>query len=470
MQLTAADILNATQGDLITGSPETVIRSLSIDSRTAGQGALFVPLQGTRSDGHLFIRDALAAGAAGALIRARHELLPELRSRWADRLLVGVSDPLQGLGAIAGCWRERCRATVVAITGSNGKTSSKEMAYAIVAARQACMRNPGNYNNLIGLPLSLQELEPGHAAAILEMGMSEPGEIRRLCEISKPQIGLITNIGPSHLEQLKTLEAIAAAKAELFESLGPEATAIINADDPRVTGLARRTRARQVSYGMSGGDVTAARIGSANGYGTVFDLRIREHTVPVRLQVPGAHFVSNALAAAAVADTLGIGIDSIGQGLAAFTGVPGRMETLSVRGLRIINDAYNANPVSMQGALQVLAALPGAGRRIAVLGDMLELGSQSVQFHRELGRIVAGLPIDYLFVTGEFSSATQDGACAGGMPAGRIVSCADVGGLAAALQGIVREGDAVLLKGSRRMRMERVIELLQRDNGRSPAV
>lgn len=468
MQLTAADILKAVQGNLIAGAPEFLIRSVIIDSRNAREGALFVPLQGTRSDGHLFIGAALEAGAGGALVRKNHSLLPELRSRCAGKLLIEVADPLTALGDIAGCWRERCPARIVAITGSNGKTSSKEMAWTIVASQQSCMRNPGNFNNLIGLPLSLLDLEPDHASAILEMGMSEPGEIRRLCQISRPQIGLITNIGPSHLEQLKTLEAVAAAKAELFESLAPGATAIINADDERVAGLARCTRAHPLTYGITSGDITAARIHNSNCYGTGFDLVIRTVSAPVTLQVPGRHFVSNALAAAAIADTLGIGIEQIRQGLAAFKGVPGRMETVSVRGVRIINDAYNANPVSMQGALQVLAALPGARRRIAVLGDMLELGSRSAQFHRELGRTVAGLPIDYLYVTGEFSSETRDGACAAGMPAERIIACPDVESLAAGLQAALHEGDAVLVKGSRRVRMERVIELLQRNNGQSP--
>jgi len=468
MQLTAGDILKAVQGHLIAGEPETLIRSVTIDSRKIREGALFVPLQGTRSDGHLFIEAALAAGAGGALVRKNHALLPQLRSRCSGKLLIEVADPLVALGDIAGCWRNRCPARIVAITGSNGKTSSKEMAWTIVAAQQACMRNPGNFNNLIGLPLSLLDLEPGHASAILEMGMSEPGEIRRLCEISRPQIGLITNIGPSHLEQLKTLEAVAAAKAELFESLEPGATAIINADDERVAGLARCTRAGRVTYGISSGAITAARIHNSNCYGSGFDLVIRAATVPVTLQVPGRHFVSNALAAAAIADSLGIGIEQISQGLASFRGVPGRMETLSVRGVRIINDAYNANPVSMQGALQVLAALPGARRRIAVLGDMLELGSNAAQFHRELGRTVAGLGLDYLYVTGEFSSETQDGAYTAGMPAEHIAACPDVEKLAAELQAVLHEGDAVLIKGSRRMRMERVIEQLQRDHGVSP--
>ncbi|MCX8042803.1 MAG: UDP-N-acetylmuramoyl-tripeptide--D-alanyl-D-alanine ligase [Desulfobacterota bacterium] len=458
MELRVSEICKATGGHLISGSKDAVVRSMTVDSRTVGENALFVPLRGTKTDGHMFIQAALAAGAVGSLLKRGGVPIQTLPS---GAVLIEVDDPLQALGAIARCWRERCQTILVAITGSNGKTSTKEMAWSIVSRCRPCFRTPGNFNNLIGLPLSLCSLQPDHATAILEMGMSEPGEIRRLCDISMPRIGLITNIGPSHLEQLKTLDAVAAAKAELFESLPPEGTAIVNNDDPMSPRLIARTKARVVRFGINGGDVTIAGPYAANGSGTRFELQMFGRRVPVQLQVPGRHFVSNALAAAAIAGALGIDINDIAAGLAAFRGVPGRMELLRIKEVLVINDAYNANPLSMQHALQVLSAYAGAYRRIAVLGDMLELGERSHEFHYEIGKYAAACALDFLYVTGAFAAAIRDGALAGGMSDDRVVSREDAETLGRELCTILRPGDVILVKGSRGARMERVIDVLR---------
>ena len=468
MELTVSDICKATGGRLRAGEPGIVIRSITIDSRMVGPDALFVPLKGTQTDGHAFIPAAFDAGAVAALVKQDMRELVTVR---ADAAVIEVDNTLRALGDIAGWWRDRCSATIVAITGSNGKTSTKEMAWSILSRRFVCFRTPGNFNNLIGLPLTLCSVLPSHAVAILEMGMSEPGEIRRLCAIGKPQIGLITNIGPSHLEHLKTIEAVAHAKGELFESLPKGGTAIVNVDDPRTVALISLTRAQVLTFGINGGEVTVGGLCGFNGSGARFTLQVAGRRAEVRLALPGKHFVSNALAAAAIARALDIDIHDIVAGLGSFRGVPGRMELLSVGTVRIINDSYNANPASMHQALQVLASLPGARRRIAVLGDMLELGEHSAEYHRELGTTVAGLGIDYLFVTGEFALETRMGAQAGGMPAERIVCRDDAADLGRALLNIMDSGDAILVKGSRGVRMERVIEVLhnkRRDNTASP--
>jgi len=458
MELTVAEICWATNGTLCAGAPDTIIKSVTTDSRAVESHALFVPLRGSHADGHSFIPAAFAAGALGTLVQRGVRLAAEVSAGGA---VIEVDDPLRALADIARCWRERCATTVVAITGSNGKTSTKEMAWAIVARRHRCFRTPGNFNNLIGVPLSLCMLQPEHETAILELGMSERGELSSLCAMSKPSIGLITNIGPSHLEQLKTLETVAAAKAELFESLPQNGSAIVNRDDPFADWLAARTQARVLTFGIHGGEVTVAGDCQSNGFGTSFVLQVRGKTAAVRLRMPGMHFLSNALAAAAIADALGMDLEDIVAGLEAFTGVQGRMETVCVGGLRIINDAYNANPASMQHALKVLASMADAHRRIAVLGDMLELGEQSSAFHYRLGQEVAALSLDYLLVTGQFADATCKGARSGGMPTDRIVCRADADALGRVLVNLVRAGDAILVKGSRRMRMERVIALLQ---------
>ncbi len=463
MELHITEIIKTTTGWLLTGIQQGTISNVSIDSRQATAGSLFVPLRGTRHDGHVFIGNAFEHGAYAALIKKDHKLLTSLKSTYPDKILISVNDPLQALGDIARYWRSKFDPQVVAITGSNGKTTAKEMAWNIIRRTHSSIKNPGNYNNLIGLPLSLFQLNSSHRVAILEMGMSGPGEIKRLAQISKPCIGLITNIGPSHLQQLNTLAAVKAAKAELFETLESSAVAIINNDDARVASLRGHTRAHVLSYGMTGGDIHATNFRNYNCCGTSFDLNVRGKKSPVHLKLLGKHLLSNALAAAAIADSLSIEIEDIVKGLESFNGVPGRMEVIDITGIRIINDAYNANPTSMQASLQALASITSDKRKIAVLGDMLELGSRSKDFHRSLGRTVARLHIDFLYLTGDFAAYVREGALAAGMNSKNIILRKDIKTLTKSLAKKVHTGDSILLKGSRKMKMERVLESLQQD-------
>ncbi len=460
MELTLQQILAATQGRLLQGRAERTVTAVIIDSRLSGPGSLFVPLVGSRADGHDYIAEALGAGAA-CFVKKGHAVCATVAAASHAAALIEVDDPLQALGDLAAFWRSLFDLKVVAITGSNGKTSTKEMAALIVERVFSTLKNPGNFNNLIGLPLSLFQLDRKHQAAVLELGMSEPGEIARLSQICDPDIGIITNVGPSHLEQLKTLERVAAAKGELFACLGPQDLAIINTDDARVAAMGKTTQARQMLYGSMHGQVHAGPIKDADCFGTLFDLHIMDRSVPVQLHVPGGQFVINALAAACIATGLGIGLENIQAGLEAFRGVPGRMETIQTAGCTFINDAYNANPVSTKAALAALAGFAPKRRTIAVLGDMLELGDGAVAFHREVGRAAGQLHIDYVFVTGDFAESVRDGAAEAGMSRHALHVCDTLESLAGQLREIIAPDDVILLKGSRRMKMEKILEYVE---------
>lgn len=464
MNLSIADILNATRGTLLAGGASARVRAVTIDSRSAAPASLFVPLRGSRHDGHAFIGAAFEQGATAAL--TEHADAAAMQ-RFPGRALIGVENALQALGDIAACWRRMFSIPVIGITGSNGKTTTKEMTAAVIGRSRSCLKNEGNFNNLIGVPLSVLQLEAAHRAAVFEMGMSEPGEIRRLAEIAAPGIGVITNVGPCHLEQLGTLEAVAAAKAELFEALGPGDCAVVNIDDERVSAIGRTAAARVVTFGLREGDIHAGNIGCGDGGGSEFDLHVGSACARVRLALPGAHFVSNALAAAAAAHAAGAELDDIAAGLCASAGLAGRMQMLEKGGVSIINDAYNANPVSMRAALDSLAACGRGRRTIAVLGDMLELGECSVDYHRAIGAHAAQSGIGRVFVLGSFARAVCEGAREAGMSSGNIRAFETLDDLAAALAETAVPGDVVLLKGSRGMRLERLLELLAAEGCRA---
>jgi len=460
MKLSIREILTATRGRLLPGAPDAVITGVSIDSRAIACGELFVPLTGSNCDGHVFIRDAFSRGAGASFIRQGNALAAELRKGFPEKALIAVAEPLQALGDLACFWRKKFAIPLVAITGSNGKTTTKEMLWRIACLKYNAVRNPGNFNNLIGLPLSLLQLNDNHQVGIMEMGMSARGEIARLAAIAQPQIGLITNIGPAHLEHLLTMENVTAAKGELFAALSAEAIAIVNQDDERVALLAEKTRARVISFGMQAGDVRATVI-NQNGEGTQFMLDIMGVRIEVTLALSGGMFLSNALAAAAAAHALQMTPDDIKRGLEQFQPMPGRMEILRVRGIHLINDAYNANPVSMEASLTTLSRVKKDRRAIAVLGDMLELGECAAAYHRAAGSTAARLGIDYLYLCGSFAPAVAEGALAEGMAAARVRVFETRELLAEQLAQEIQEGDWVLVKGSRSTGMEKAVSFLQ---------
>ena len=351
----------------------------------------------------------------------------------------------------------------MAVTGSNGKTTTKDMVAHVLSERWTVLKTEGNLNNRIGVPQTLLGLRPRHQAAVVEMGVDHQGQTTRLGEIARPTIGLITNIGPDHLEFFGTVEASARAKGELLDLLPPDGAAVLNADDAHFGYLASRTRCRVVSFGLSrSAEVRATEVMADPRRGTAFRLTLPGRTRGARviLRAHGAHNLSNALAAAAVGHCLALSGAVIAQGLARFRPATMRSQVRRWGDLRIINDCYNANPASMKAAVDLLMQLGVGGRTIAVLGDMLELGPESPALHREVGAYLAKRGVGYLIACGMLGRGFADGAREAGMAPDRVREAPDALAAAATLTTMMEAGDVILVKGSRGMRMERVIEAL----------
>jgi UDP-N-acetylmuramoyl-tripeptide--D-alanyl-D-alanine ligase len=436
------------------------------DSRTLRPGELFVPLKGPNFDGHRFIAAALQRGACGTLLEAGEE---GAAASFPERFFIRVPDTLKALGDLAHFWRKRHRVEVVAITGSNGKTTTKEMTARVLERRFRILKNEGNLNNLIGLPLSLFRLSAEHEIAVLEMGMNLPGEIRRLKAIAEPRISLITNVGRAHLEFLGSLEGVARAKGELWEDLRAEDWIAVNADDERIGRLAAGVRCRKRSFGIERpAEIRGEELGVDEGKGAYFALRAGGRRIRVNLSVFGRHNVYNALAAASLAEILGMEPEEIAAGLESFQPVYSRGKpALLSGGIRVLDDSYNSNPDSLEATLAAFAEMKGKNRGLAVLGDMLEVGPSSPAFHEQAGRGVAKMGLAHLFVFGEAARGIAEGARAAGMEAMRIHAPRDPEDLAARLEAVLEPGDWILIKGSRRMRMERVVEALKSRRGRT---
>ncbi len=438
--------------------PTMEIKGISIDSRTIREGDLFIAIRGDRFDGHDFVAEALKKGACGALVE-RSMLEAKYATLGGVANVVPVEDTVFALQELAMMRRKKFFIPVVGITGSNGKTTTKEMLASILAKRGPVLKNEGNLNNHIGVPLTLFRLNSEHRSAVIEMGMSGLGEIEVLTHIAMPTVGVITNIGPAHLEFLRDTDTVARAKAELLAGLRGDGTAVLNADDRYYERLRAYFAGPLLSFGVNNpASVTAADI-RTGGEGTFFTLRFGDRSAPVLLRTLGTHNVSNALAAAAAAFAVGLSIDDVREGLEAFRPVAMRSELKEKRGVTIVADYYNANPASMQAALEMLATLrKGTGRLIAVLGDMLELGETGPARHREIGRNAARLGIDHVITVGPLAEQIAAEAAASGMPKARAVHAGTTGRAAELLRELAKPGDTVLIKGSRGMKMESILE------------
>lgn len=453
---TVDEVMRITGARLLSGARTGRIRRLWTDSRSVRAGDLFVALSGERFDGHRFVGNALRQGALGALVRTGFRPPPASRAA----TLLAVPDPLRAYQDLAAHHRRRFRIQVVAITGSNGKTSTKEMTAGVLAERWRTLKTEGNLNNRIGVPQTILRLTARHQAAVIEMGVDAKGQTTRLGQIAQPTIGVITNIGPDHLEFFGSIRASADAKGELLDLLPRRAAAVLNADDRYFTRLASRARCRVVPFGVAPrAQVRGTGLASDGQRGTAFRLVLpgTAQRPLVKLRTYGAHNVSNALAAAAVGHALDIPAAAIVRGLGRFRPVAMRSDVSTHRGIRLIDDCYNANPASMTAALDVLAELGRGRRTIAVLGDMLELGPTARDLHRELGRYLAAREISRLIACGSLARAIAEGARDAGMPADRVREVPDAAGAARALRGAVRRGDVVLVKASRGIRLEQVV-------------
>ena len=457
---TADDLVRLTGGRLLARS-DRPIRGGAVDSRSVRPGELFVALPGEHVDGHAYLADAVAQGAA-ALIVARPAADP---SALGDVTIVRVADPLAALGAVAAGWRRRFEPLVVGVTGSIAKTSTKEAIAAVLASRLRTLRNEGNQNNEVGLPLTLLRLGPEHEAAVLEMGMYVGGEIAELARIARPRIGVVTAVQPVHLARIGSIEAIEAAKGELLEALPPDGTAILNADDPIVRGMGARTVARSVSYGFADdADVRADQVESAGTGGMRFVLRTEGVRRPMTIPSLGRLSVHNALAAAAVGRAAGLSFDDIGTGLAAGWSAPHRAQLVRLGRVTLVDDSYNASPRSVIAALDLLGGLPG--RRAAVLGEMLELGDASEDGHRLVGE-AAARTVDWLVVVGDGAAAIAEGAVDGGLDPARVFRVRDVDAALETIPPRLRDGDVVLIKASRGIGLDVLVDGLRRELGES---
>jgi UDP-N-acetylmuramoyl-tripeptide--D-alanyl-D-alanine ligase len=461
---TVLDALQATGGRLVLGNEGMPFQAISIDSRTAKAGDLFVAIAGANHDGHDFLQEAFDRGAHGVLV-AEDYVGREPPVSQEDKFWVAVPDTLRALGDLAAFRRRQTDVSVVAITGTNGKTTTKEMTAAVLGQAFSVLKTPGNFNNLVGLPLTLFALADSHEWAVLELAMNHPGEIRRLAEVANPDLGVITNIEPGHLEGVKDIDGVMAAKGELLEGLGQDGTAVLNVDDERVCRLAERFDGRVVTFGIhssaevSGTPVSQSRTGSS------FELNWYDESVRVSLKIPGEGAIFNALAAAAVGYRVGLSLEEVKRGLESTDPLPGRMEILTLPGgTHLVNDTYNANPGSVAVAIETLGSLKGSGRGIFVIGDMLELGEHTEAAHKQIGILAARAGLSGLYATGDFAGNVVEGATGAGMDHKKIF----VGTweeIVEALKHRLGPGDWVLVKGSRLMAMDRVVEGLRSEMG-----
>jgi UDP-N-acetylmuramoyl-tripeptide--D-alanyl-D-alanine ligase len=462
---TIHDVLAATGGTLPEGlTPDEILfEGVTTDSRQCAPGNLFVALQGETFDGHHYLDQAIQKGAAGLLIHRRTEKTPQ------DIPVILVPDTLWALGDLARFWRRRFSPTLIAVTGSSGKTTTKEMAAAILGSSKNILKTEGNFNNLIGLPLTIFNLNKDHTAAIVELGTNRRGEIARLTGIAAPEIGLITNIGPAHLEGFANIAGVAEEKMDLFLNMPPDGTIIINHDDPFLRRFGDAWSGRRVSFGLKErADVRAERIAYRRERGTGFTLHVGEDHQEVVMPIAGEHQLMNALAAAASAWAAGATIADISRGLANFSPVSGRMEVLPLsNGTFVINDTYNANPASVGEAIKTLNTLRGKGRSVVVLGDMLELGDQEEIWHRKIGGLLADTGVDRVYLRGRLAGATAAGASQHGLPAAAVILREDPEEITKDLLSYAKDGDWILVKGSRMMKMEAIVEMIVTQVGRA---
>ncbi len=456
----------------VSGAPERIAESYSTDTRTLAAGALFFALPGPNFDGHSFVAEALQQGAVGAVVErnwaatAPAGLKPQL---------IPVADTvsaLQGLGRVV---RQRWGRPLIAVTGSTGKTTTKELIAVVLGKRYSVHKSVENLNNHLGVPLTLLPLSSRHDVAVLEMGMSHAREIAQLARIAEPNVGVVTNVAPAHLEFFESVDAIAAAKRELIENLVSPSIAVLNYDDVRVRAFREGFSGRVLSYGFeSGADFQANQFRlNVEGDGlvaSVFRVRGPGLDMEFRLPLPGRHNVENALAAVAVGSVLGVSGEPMAEAIAAFSPLRRRAEVLQLaKGVTLINDCYNSNPRAFDQMLDLLRDWPAATRRLVIAGEMLELGSSSPELHRAAGRKCASSAVDWLLAVQGTAEMMVEGAVEAGLPRERTRFFKEAAEAGRFGRSIVQREDVVLVKGSRGVHLERAVEELMREHQASAA-
>ncbi len=470
-KLTAKEVLDAVAGMPVSGSPATVFSGISTDSRHIGAGEIFWALKGPKYDGHDFARAALDQDAAGVVVhRAWWEstgctCIPKEQIP-GNPMVIAVDDTLKALGDFASWWRSQHRVKVVAVTGSSGKTTTKEMVATICNLTHDILKNEGNFNNLIGLPLTLLCLKEDHDMAVLEMGMNQPGEIGRLTHIAAPDTGVILNIGLAHLEGVLDLKGVARAKCEMIDKMASQSLVILNGDDDPLMKHASSYSIQKMTFGVGRkNDVRAENIRDRGLAGVQFTLIHAQGAWPARIRVSGLHNLNNALAAATVGFSLGEAAETILKGLETYSGIRGRFRVCPLAGgITVVDDTYNANPSSVKAVLGSMKSMAkGEGCRLIVgLGEMMELGDAATLWHRKAGEWVAAAGAHHFFVLGPHGREMMEGAVKGGMPDKGISVVTSHDEMVETISRVLRRGDLVLLKGSRKMGLETVVKGLER--------
>ena len=455
------EALTWTQGQYIAGSEQTVFDGVSIDTRTVRSGELFVAIRGEKHDAHSFLDQAIASGASGIMVEHGAVDAADLP---ISLPILSVEDTTTGLGDLARGHRNSFTGTVIAITGSNGKTTTKEMCHAIMAVKAPCLKTIGNLNNAFGLPLTLLSRKAEEASAVVELGMNHRGEISYLTKIARPDIGMVTNVGTAHIGFLGSQKNIALEKTDLIAGLEESGTAVLNSDDPLIEAHASRAPGRIIRFGFSkNADVRADHVRFDGGSRFHFMLLTPAGNRSVEISGLADTTVINALGASAAALAAGADLDQIETGLGRFQPVPGRMVPRNLAsGACVIDDTYNANPQSIHAALENLIRLKGDGRAFAILGDMGELGEEADQAHQTIGRLAAELKVDRLITLGTNAARVNAAAQEAGLPAEHCLVGVDPEQVAESVGRDLRSQDWILVKGSRAMRMERVVEALIR--------
>ena len=456
---TLGEIARIVSGTVVNGSPSIVVKGVSKDTRTIEQGNLYVPIIGMRFDGHSFAGEAFRLGASASFWQRDHEGAPE------GVPLVLVDDALEALQQLAAAYRQQLPVKIVGVTGSNGKTTTKDMISSVLSVKYRVHKTEGNLNTDIGLPLTILQMDEQTEYAVLEMGMRGFGEIELLTKIARPDAAVITMIGEAHLERLGSREGIARAKLEILSGLREDGLFVYNGDEPLLEqflpNTAKPAGMRTIRFGwQDGNDLVPEQVRVETG-GTRFLVK-SEPGIELNIPIPGRHNVLNALAAMAIGKHFGLSAEEIASGLHAVRSSGMRIELEKApSGLTIINDAYNASPSSTRAAIQLLAELEGYRNKIAILGDMLELGEREAEYHRQIGKLLQPEKIGYLFAYGPLSKHTAE-AAAETYPPGRVFWFADKEQLAAAAANVAGPQDAVLVKGSRGMSLEEVVDRLKR--------
>ncbi|MDE2216384.1 MAG: UDP-N-acetylmuramoyl-tripeptide--D-alanyl-D-alanine ligase [Planctomycetota bacterium] len=449
--LSFGEIVKAVSGKISHADENVKIKAVSTDSRNIHQGDLFFAIEGERFDGHQFVTQAMHNGAVGAVVSREIEF----DAGYKNFSIIRVENTVTALGDLARYYRQKLHTKIIGITGSNGKTTTKEMAHHLLSRFGPVVKSQKSFNNFIGVPLTIFDIENNHQYGVLEMGTNAPGEIRRLSEIGVPDVAVIVGVSKTHLEGLGNIEGVASAKGEILENLRKGGVFVYNADNPWCVKIAGGFKGKKVGFGFD--PHAHIRCTNVEKKDTGYAFVINEY-LEIYIPISGYHNINNCLASFAICHALGHDISNLKDAFSSFKLPPMRIEQQRIGNITVINDAYNANPESVRAALQYFNEIDSVGRKVFICGDMLELGKESPQLHREIGETIAHLNIDLLWTVGEHASEIAKGAKSSGMSEGRVVSFKDVADITAPEISELKENDTVLIKGSRGMHLENIVE------------